>query len=159
MFGKQEETGTAGRSQSLIQEGVVIRGEIRAEGDVRLEGTLEGSIRTKSRVIIGGSGVVRADVEAAEILVMGKVNGKLAATRRIELRKGARVEGDLATQSLVIEEGVFFQGKSQMSAPGSERTGEDVSPSPPSGAMPRKKEADDPQGSGLYSPSESKATR
>jgi len=120
MFGRQEESsGVQGRAQSLIQEGVSVKGEIRAEGDVRVEGSLQGTILTKSRLIVGATGVVHADVEGAEVLVMGRINGKILGHRRIELRKGAHVEGDITTQALVIEEGVFFQGLAQMNVPGS----------------------------------------
>lgn len=118
MFGKQEETGGQARSQSLIQEGVAVRGDIRAEGDIRLEGDIEGTVYTKARIIIGATGKIKADLEAAEILIMGRLTGKVVGHQRIELRKGARVEGDLTTKALVIEEGVFFQGLSQMQTPG-----------------------------------------
>jgi cytoskeletal protein CcmA (bactofilin family) len=113
MFGKTQETSVT-RSQSLIQEGVVLKGEMKAEGDIRLDGVLEGGLTSKSRVTVGLTGVVNADIEAAEVLVMGRVRGKVTGHRRIELRKGAHVEGDLTTQALVIEEGVFFQGFAQM---------------------------------------------
>ena len=118
MFGKQEELSSQARSQSLIQEGVTVKGDIRAEGDIRLEGVVEGSVVTKARVIIGSTGKIRANIDAAEVVVMGRLNGKIVGNRRIELRKGAHVEGDIATQSLVIEEGVFFQGLAQMNVPG-----------------------------------------
>ena len=130
MFGKQEETGQA-RAQSLIQQGVTVRGDIRAEGDVRLEGAVEGSVTTKGRIIIGATGAIQADIEASEILVMGKVNGKIVGRRRIELRKGARVEGDLSTQALVIEEGVFFQGQSQMNVQGEGKPAQRETTRPP----------------------------
>lgn len=116
MFRKLPESGTT-RSQSIIQEGMVVRGEMKAEGDIRLDGTLEGAVSSKSRVTIGATGVIKADIEADEVLVMGQVQGKVTGQTRIELRKGARVEGDLCTQALVIEEGVFFQGFAQMSSP------------------------------------------
>jgi cytoskeletal protein CcmA (bactofilin family) len=116
MFGKQSDTGVS-RSQSLIQEGVSIRGEVRAEGDVRLEGNLEGSLVTDARIIVGATGRINADLEAEEVLVMGRVQGRVVGRKRIELRKGAHVEGDLVAQALVIEEGVFFQGLAQMTGP------------------------------------------
>jgi len=116
MFGRQSESGVA-RSQSLIQEGVAVRGDIKAEGDIRLDGMLEGALVTKSRLTVGGTGVVHADLEAGEVLVMGKVCGKIVGHKRIELRKGAHVEGDLSTQAIVIEEGVFFRGHCQMTSP------------------------------------------
>ncbi len=115
MFGsKATDTGTSRSSQSLIQEGMTVRGDMKAEGDIRLDGSLEGSLVSKARVIIGGTGVIQADLEAAEVLVMGKIHGKIVGHRRIELRKGAHVEGDVTTQALVIEEGVFFRGNCQM---------------------------------------------
>ena len=118
MFGKSTDTGAA-KSQSIIQEGVVIRGDMKADGDVRLDGKLEGSLLSKSRVTVGATGFVKADIEATEVLVMGQVSGKIIAHQRIELRRGAQVEGDLTTKALVIEEGVFFQGFSQMVGSGS----------------------------------------
>ncbi|MDM7913971.1 MAG: polymer-forming cytoskeletal protein [Candidatus Eisenbacteria bacterium] len=135
MFGKTSEPAIS-RSQSLIQEGVTIRGDIHAEGDLRLEGSLEGSLVARAKVIVGATGSVNADVDAAEVLVMGKVIGRIAGHHRIELRKGAYVEGDLITQSLVIEEGVFFQGACQM----------------PAQASGTSQEVDTPRGSSLGSP-------
>ncbi|MBM3286502.1 MAG: polymer-forming cytoskeletal protein [Candidatus Eisenbacteria bacterium] len=141
MFGKAAETGVA-RSQSLIQEGVTVRGDMKADGDVRLDGALEGTLFSKSRVTIGATGKIRADIEAAEILVMGEIHGKITGHKRIELRKGARLVGDISTQSLVIEEGVFFQGLCQMTEatagatagpPGATQT-RDVKPAPAGGS-------------------------
>lgn len=113
MFGKHADSGVS-RSQSLIQDGVSIRGEVHAQGDIRLEGSLEGSLVTDARIIVGATGRIAADLEAEEVLVMGKIQGRIVGRKRIELRKGAHVEGDLVAQSLVIEEGVFFQGLAQM---------------------------------------------
>jgi cytoskeletal protein CcmA (bactofilin family) len=113
MFGKTADSMTGG-AQSVIQEGVTIRGEVKSEGEIRIEGTLEGSIASKSRVVVGATGSVQADIDGSEIVIMGRVCGNIVGSRRIELRKGAHVEGDLSTQSLVIEEGVFFRGLSRM---------------------------------------------
>jgi cytoskeletal protein CcmA (bactofilin family) len=146
VFSKGAEAGVT-RSQSLIQEGMNVRGDMKAEGDVRLDGALEGSLVSKSRIIIGGTGVIHADLEAAEVLVMGKVHGKIVGHRRVELRKGAHVEGDMSTQALVIEEGVFFQGLCQMTTAGQPHAagpGKDGRVSPGSD-LPR------PQSQDLYS--------
>jgi cytoskeletal protein CcmA (bactofilin family) len=121
MFSKGAEASVT-RSQSLIQEGTSVRGDMKAEGDIRLDGSIEGSLVSKSRVIIGGTGMIHADLEAAEILVMGRVHGKIIGHRRVELRKGAHVEGDITTQALVIEEGVFFRGLCQMTTAGQAAT-------------------------------------
>lgn len=117
MFGKQGEAapGTGKHhGHSILQEGVLVRGDFEAKGDVRLDGRLEGKMLVSERLTIGPGGVVEADVEAGEVIVMGEFKGRIRAARRIELRKGARVLADLITASLVIEEGVHFHGNSNM---------------------------------------------
>ena len=115
MFSKPTDNdGRDRHNHSILQDGVTVKGEILANGDVRLDGTLDGKITATERVTIGATGVVKADVEAGEVVVMGSVEGKIRALRRLELRKGARMIGDVATPVLLIEEGVFFQGTSNM---------------------------------------------
>lgn len=119
MFGKSSEPtvrGTGGdrHNQSVLQEGVVVRGEVETKGDLRLDGKLEGKIRVTERLTIGASGSVNAEVEANEVIVMGSFEGSIRARNRLELRKGARVVGDVHSPSLIVEEGVFFEGHSKM---------------------------------------------
>jgi cytoskeletal protein CcmA (bactofilin family) len=112
MFGKAADHSAGGHS--VIQAGVVISGELTAESDLRLDGMLDGSLNCKGRLIIGATGTVHADIEGVEVIVMGTVIGMITGHERVELRNGAHVEGDLRSPSLVIENGVFFQGLSQM---------------------------------------------
>jgi cytoskeletal protein CcmA (bactofilin family) len=121
MFGKSTEpavrnisTDKHSHTQSILQEGVVVRGEIDAKGDVRLDGRLEGKIKVSERLTVGAGGTVVADAEANEVIVMGSVEGTIRARQRLELRKGARVVGDICSPSLMIEEGVHFEGRSKM---------------------------------------------
>lgn len=117
MFGKHSEAQSGGgrhHNQSILQEGVILRGEIEAKGDVRLDGQLEGRVTVSERLTIGATGVVKGDVDAGEVIVMGTFEGRIRAHRRIELRKGAKVTADVHTSSLIIEEGVVFHGHSNM---------------------------------------------
>lgn len=129
MFGKSHDaplrvsSGGEHHSQSILQDGVIIRGDLEAKGDVRLDGRLEGKIVVSERLTIGTTGNVIADVEANEVIVMGKFEGTLQARHRLELKKGARVIGEIATASLIIEEGVYFDGTSKMNE-GRERSRE-----------------------------------
>ena len=124
MFGRSGEppqrssaAGSVDRTgQSILQEGVVVRGDMEAKGDVRLDGRLEGRIKTTERLTIGSSGHVVAEIDAKDVIVMGKVEGSIVATGRIELKKGAHIEGDLQSPVLVVEEGVYFDGHSRMGA-------------------------------------------
>ncbi|MCA9755723.1 MAG: polymer-forming cytoskeletal protein [Candidatus Eisenbacteria bacterium] len=123
MFGKSSDVAPRTMSpggdrsgQSILQEGVVVRGDLEAKGDVRLDGRLEGKVRVSDRLTVGSSGHVVAEIEAKDVVVMGKVEGSITATDRIELKKGAHVEGDLQAPVLIVEEGVFFDGHSRMGA-------------------------------------------
>jgi cytoskeletal protein CcmA (bactofilin family) len=93
---------------------MVIQGTIEARGEVRFDGRLEGKISVSERLTVGHSGALVADVEANEVIVMGSIEGTIRAKRRLELKKGARVVGDVTTPILVIEEGVHFHGNSHM---------------------------------------------
>lgn len=103
--------------ESVLQEGVRVRGDLEARGNVRLDGSLEGRVSAADVLTIGATGSITADLEAAEVVVMGTVEGSIVATSRIELRKGARVLGDISAPSLIIEEGVFFEGQCRMTDP------------------------------------------
>jgi cytoskeletal protein CcmA (bactofilin family) len=115
-----------------LQEGVAIRGDLHAKGDVRLDGEVDGKVIVGGKLTIGPSGSVRADVEGGEIVVMGTVQGTVRARLRLELHKGARLVGDISTPVLVIEEGVYFHGKSNMQTEetGTERLAEIFSENP-----------------------------
>jgi cytoskeletal protein CcmA (bactofilin family) len=116
MFNKATETISRDRhNHSIVQEGVTVKGEIQADGDVRLDGRLEGRISATERVTIGATGSLVADVEAGEVIIMGSVEGNVRAQKRLELKKGARVVGNITTPVLVVEEGVHFHGTSNMS--------------------------------------------
>lgn len=116
MFGKTNDTSapTTRHAQSVFQEGVSLTGELDAKGDVRFDGKLKGKLKVSDRLTIGATGDLEADLEAGEVVIMGQFKGTITASRRLELRKGAKVTADISTANLVIEEGVFFQGRSSM---------------------------------------------
>ncbi len=136
MFGKGSDEGGGDRhGHSIFQQGILVRGEIDAKGEVRFDGRLEGKIKVTGRLTIGSGGILTADVEASEVVVMGRVEGKIRAHRRLELLKGARVDGDVTTPILVVEEGVMFQGNSNMQQ-------EELEPASDDGKVPSEVETD-----------------
>jgi cytoskeletal protein CcmA (bactofilin family) len=115
MFGKGNEAVHGDKhAHSILQEGMFVQGSLDAKGDVRLDGRLDGRIRVSERLTVGVSGALTADVEAGEAIIMGSVEGTIRAHRRLELRKGAKVMGDISTPVLMIEEGVHFHGNCNM---------------------------------------------
>ena len=88
-----------------------VTGTLTFDGAVELDGQVEGEIIAKDRLYIGESAVCNAKITGTDVLVKGTVNGDIAASSRLTLKKPARVTGNIATANLTIEEGVFFEGK------------------------------------------------
>lgn len=94
-----------------IGKSVVIKGELSGSEDLYLDGEVEGSIELRDHSLtIGPNGHVRANINAKEVIVQGKVEGNITGTDRVELRKSAVQVGDIATQRIVIEDGAYFKG-------------------------------------------------
>ena len=107
-------------ANTLIGLGSSFRGTVMVQGTLRIEGEFEGDILNCERLEVGEHGVMRADVEVREALIQGRVDGNVRALGVIEMRNGARVEGDVAAMSVVMEQGVFFSGRCTMLESGSE---------------------------------------
>ncbi|MGC8761722.1 MAG: bactofilin family protein [Bryobacteraceae bacterium] len=104
------EYGTV-RSGALIGKSLVINGEIHGAEDLVIDGKLEGNVDLPDhRLTIGPSGVLHGKIRAREIVVYGAVQGNLDAAERVEIKKGARVIGDLKAQRPVIEDEAYFKG-------------------------------------------------
>lgn len=92
-------------------------GELSFEGTVRIDGNVSGSIRTPDVLIVGEAAVVRADIHAGAVQIHGQVVGDIACSDRVEICPGGRLEGNLETPRLVIEDGGFFEGRSHTTQP------------------------------------------
>ena len=90
------------------------RGTIMVAGTLRIDGEFEGDILNCQRLEIGEHGIMRADVEVKEALILGRVYGNIRALGAIEMKTGARVEGDLAGLTIAMEQGVHFTGRCTM---------------------------------------------
>lgn len=104
------EYGTV-RSGALIGKSLVITGEIRGAEDLVIDGKLEGNVDLPDhRLTVGPSGVLHGKIRAREIVVYGTVQGNLDAAERVEIKKNAKVIGDLRAQRPVIEDEAYFKG-------------------------------------------------
>jgi cytoskeletal protein CcmA (bactofilin family) len=100
---------------SLVAEGVRIRGDLASEGDVHLDGCVEGDLRV-DRLTIGETGWVTGAVQADAVEIRGRVTGSVAA-RLVRLCATARVDGDISHGEISIEAGAHFEGRSLVLAP------------------------------------------
>jgi cytoskeletal protein CcmA (bactofilin family) len=99
---------------AFIDEGSEIEGRYTFSGTVMLNGRFKGEISTTDTLIIGDKGVMNGDVRAGQVLISGEVVGNVSAVERVELKRTARVFGDVEAPVVVVEEGVLFEGHCRM---------------------------------------------
>jgi len=95
---------------SVIDEQLVIRGEITTEGTIRVDGRLEGRLHRADTLIVGANGVVTGDIEAREVNVAGTIEGNIVADARVEIQSSASVRGDIRSATLLLHEGSTLNG-------------------------------------------------
>ena len=99
-------------ASARIGKSIVICGELKGSEDLILDGRVEGTVTlAENRLTIGPTANVAADLTARDVLIMGKVQGNVAATGRVELRAGCNLEGDIRAARLAIEDNAVFFGK------------------------------------------------
>lgn len=119
-FGSKQQSEEASRPNTIIGVGSSVRGTLMITGTLRIDGEFEGDVLSCERLEIGEHGVLRTDIEVREAMVRGRVIGSIRALGVIELKSGARMEGDVAAYSVVMEPGVHFTGRCTMLESGSE---------------------------------------
>jgi cytoskeletal protein CcmA (bactofilin family) len=102
---------TTTADQATIGESLVIKGEVTGSESLYIDGRVEGSINLSgNRVTVGRNGVVAANINAREIVVLGKVRGNLTASDRVDIRSDGSLTGDVIAARISIEDGAFFKG-------------------------------------------------
>ena len=101
-------------SISRISAGTVIKGEIISPSEIRIDGTFEGKVQTKGRVVVGESAVVKGDIICENIDLWGKVNGNVFVKDTLALMEGCQVDGNLNVKRLSVELGATFNGNCRM---------------------------------------------
>ena len=101
-------------SSTVITQGVTVKGTIRGEGVVQVEGVVEGEFSMVGAVIVSDTGLVRGPVSADVVRVAGRVEGNVVAREHMRLEQTGTLIGDVATASLVVEDGGCLNGRSTM---------------------------------------------
>ncbi len=116
--------------QATIGKSLVIKGEVTGSESLYIDGRVEGSINLSgNRVTVGRNGVVSANINAREIVVLGKVRGNLTASDRVDIRSDGSLTGDVVAARISIEDGAFFKGGIDIrkaGQPGQKTNGEEV---------------------------------
>ena len=96
---------------AFIGKAVKVTGQIFSKEDIFVDGELEGTVEAlEHKLTIGLNGVVRAGIKAREVVVQGTIQGNVEATDKIEIRKEAKLTGDIRTARIIIEDGAYFKG-------------------------------------------------
>jgi cytoskeletal protein CcmA (bactofilin family) len=115
------------RGGALIGKSVVVKGEVFGREDLTVDGQLDGTLELQEhRVTIGPNGKVQANIKAREIVIIGTVHGNIEATDKIDIRKDAKLVGDIKTSRIMIEDGAYFKGSIDIQKPETSRP-----PAPP----------------------------
>lgn len=110
----RDDSSRSSSMNSILGSGSVFNGTLRMDGGLRVDGTVEGQVDVTGTLTVGHDGLIRGDVSATQAIIGGTVIGTVRAERQLELQSGSRIEGDVFTRSLIIEEGVFFEGNCRM---------------------------------------------
>ena len=97
-------------SVSRISAGTVIKGEIQSPYDLRIDGTFEGKIQTKGRVVIGESAIIKGNIICENVDLWGNVEGDLFVKDTLALKDGCKVNGNINISRLAVELGATFNG-------------------------------------------------
>jgi len=116
----------------LIGKSFVIKGQVSCDGDLYIDGQVEGSVDPKgNRLTIGPEGRLKANVIARSVVVRGKLEGNIQASERVDLKQSAVVVGDIVTQSISIESGAHIKGSIEVHGNSSKDTSASAVASPP----------------------------
>ncbi len=107
-------SGSQSPQINMIGEGTVVEGTLKAQSDIRIRGSVVGKIRVEGKAIIAQEGDVNGDLVATNADISGSVQGLIQISDTLVLKSTARVNADIKTARLVVEEGAVFDGKCEM---------------------------------------------
>ena len=123
MFGNSKPTTVMSKtnqpdstSVNLLGAGTTIVGDIKSNGDIRIDGNLSGSLNTKGKLVIGSTGSVDGEIVCQNADISGTIKGKITVNELLSLKATSKLTGDIITNKLAIEPGANFSGTCSMGA-------------------------------------------
>ena len=102
------------REVTILGQGASLEGNIVSAGSLRIDGKVKGQVTADGDVVVSPQSQVEADIKAENVSVAGKFKGNIAVSGKVELARGGRVDGNITSKVLVVQEGGVFQGQSIM---------------------------------------------
>lgn len=106
-----------GGTRNVLSSDVDIKGIVKFQHDLIVDGKIEGEIHSTGNLTVGENARIKAEIKTNTVVVYGKVHGNMTVSERVELKSSAEVIGDIKAQTLVIEAGAIFVGKSTVGTP------------------------------------------
>jgi cytoskeletal protein CcmA (bactofilin family) len=106
--------GGQGGEVTIVGQGAKLEGTVVSAGSLRIDGQVKGQINAEGDVLLSPQSQVEADIRAQNVVVAGRFKGTITVKWRAELARGGRVDGDITSKTLVVEDGGIFQGQSIM---------------------------------------------
>jgi cytoskeletal protein CcmA (bactofilin family) len=120
-----------------IGKAVKVVGQIFSKEDLYVDGDLEGTVEAlEHKLTIGPNGTVKATVKAREVVALGTIQGNVEAAEKIEIRKDAKLTGDIRTARIIIEDGAYFKGSIDIVKPEPARAAAPKPPQPAAATAP-----------------------
>ena len=108
---------SAGNTRNVLSSDVEIKGIVKFQHDLIVDGKIEGDIQSTGNLTVGENARLKAEIKTGTVVIYGKVHGNMTVTNRVELKAGAEVIGDIKAAVLTIEAGAIFVGKSTVGTP------------------------------------------
>lgn len=117
MFNKEKANTTekfTNNSATLISAGTTLKGDLKSESDLRIDGTIHGNVTSTAKIVVGPTGFVEGHIQGSQADISGKVIGNISVKELAQLRAKCNVQGNITAVSLQIESGAAFNGQSIM---------------------------------------------
>jgi cytoskeletal protein CcmA (bactofilin family) len=120
MFSNKKDTIMAKNNEAdhtsinLIGAGTTIKGEIKSNGDIRIDGTLTGQVYSKGKVVVGNTGIIDGEIYCQNADFSGTINAKVEVSELLTLKATSKLSGEVTTNKLAIEPGAKFTGSCNM---------------------------------------------
>ena len=113
---KEKSTQIGQTLLNLIGPGTVIKGNVQCNGDIRIDGIVDGNVEVGQKLVVGESGKITGNISCSEISIAGEVKGNIQCEKTTILQGRSSVLGDISTKQIIIEKGGVFNGKCEMEA-------------------------------------------
>lgn len=112
--GKKETQAATQGILNIIGQGTKLTGDLSSNGDIRIDGAIEGQIKVTQRLVIGNTGKVLGNIESEFATVAGHIKGNVVVKQVLELKPSAKIDGDIIAGKVIIEAGAQFNGRCTM---------------------------------------------